>query len=396
MTLGAALLDEFGQALDDKDTLEFKVGEPAPSLVLAGGGHVILDPAGGSRLSVMTIGMERVRVRVHAVAPADWPAYLEYEQSRWRNDGRKPPGRKVLDRKLEVPGDRLGWTTLDVDLADALPGGRGQLVVVVRPDGRMTDTRRRMESSAWVQATRIGLDAFTGGSMLAWATDLATGAPLDGVHLELGKDQATTGEDGTARLRLDGEAGVLVARSGDDVAILPNSTSWASPWRRSDRAATATYLLFDDRGLYRPGETVRVKGWIRVIGGGPHGDVLAAPAGVRTLAWRASDSVGNEIAKGEAVVDALGGFDIALDLPPTVNLGDAALRVGPDDWWDPRREHAFRIAEFRRPGVRGHRHRRSCSGDRGRGRLGGRPCRLLRGRTAPRCRPHLERDRQPG
>ena len=99
--------------------------------------------------------------------------------------------------------------------------------------------------------------------------------------------------------------------------------------------------------MYRPGETVRVKGWLRTIGAGPRGDVEAAAAVEGTVDWTLFDSRSNEVAKGDAPVDELGGFDLALDLPDTINLGPARLRLSTWDW--SRHDHVFEVQEFRRP-----------------------------------------------
>ena len=67
----------------------------------------------------------------------------------------------------------------------------------------------------------------------------------------------------------------LVARQGDDVAMLPASTYfWGD--ERLDRRARCDELrwyVFDDRQMYRPGEEVHVKGWMRRVGGRQDGDV---------------------------------------------------------------------------------------------------------------------------
>ena len=135
---------------------------------------------------------------------------------------------------------------------------------------------------AWVQATRIGLDAFADSeTLVAWASDLADGRPLGDVELRLGSGTARSGASGLARLALgDAPAPLLVARRGKDLAILPSQTGWwaeGAGWRRTARTDTLRFLVFDDRKMYRPGETVRVKGWLRRIGAGPRGDVEALP-----------------------------------------------------------------------------------------------------------------------
>ena len=68
-----------------------------------------------------------------------------------------------------------------------------------------------------------------------------------------------------------------------------------------------------------PGESVRVKGWARVLGAGPQGD-LRSPD-VRAGAYTLRDSQGNEVVKGTIAFDSLGGFELSLSLPGTMNLG---------------------------------------------------------------------------
>ena len=47
--------------------------------------------------------------------------------------------------------------------------------------------------------------------------------------------------------------------------------------------------------MYRPGEAVRVKGWLRRIGAGSRGDVEALPSEVSALAWALVDSQGQVV-----------------------------------------------------------------------------------------------------
>ncbi len=105
---------------------------------------------------------------------------------------------------------------------------------------------------AWVQATRIGLDAFADQeTLVAWASDLTDGRPLGGVELRLqagvgGSPTARTDASGLARLALgDSAAPLLVARRGADIAILPAQTGWWSEgagWRKAARTETLRFL----------------------------------------------------------------------------------------------------------------------------------------------------------
>jgi uncharacterized protein YfaS (alpha-2-macroglobulin family) len=150
---------------------------------------------------------------------------------------------------------------------------------------------------------------------------------------------------------------VLIARKGEDIAILPESLYWwgrESYWRSGKRMDWLNWYVADDRGLYRPGEEVHVKGWIRRIGHGPDGDVKAATGVAREVSYSLKDSVGNQVLKGTLPVNALGGFDAVLKLPANMNLGMGNLEMnaeGDDPAGIERRKsyHAIRVEEFRRP-----------------------------------------------
>lgn len=82
VTLDPALRDVFGQTLGPSDPVRVDVGQPATRLSILGGNHVILDPKGLPVLAVRTIGINRIRVRVHTVGPDDWTAWQETERRR--------------------------------------------------------------------------------------------------------------------------------------------------------------------------------------------------------------------------------------------------------------------------------------------------------------------------
>jgi uncharacterized protein YfaS (alpha-2-macroglobulin family) len=353
VTLAAALPDSFGQTLGDDTKVRFKVGEAPPLLSAPRAGFVVLDPAAGPRFSVYTINQDRLRLRLYAVEPKDYRAFLEYLRDyRRHDDKREPPGRKVVDTTVPVKAQEDELTETRLDLAPALSReGLGQLVLVVEaPRRRRESTPQIIES--WVQATRIGLDAFVDPSHLtAWTTSLADGAPLDGVQLRLLPDggAATSAAGGLASLPLDRGGDVLVARQGGDVAILPAATSpwgYGSGWHQKPGQPETVWYVFDDRQMYRPGEEVRLKGWLRHLGAGTGGDVEpAAPAGTE-VSYALRDSRRNEVAQGRTTLGALGGFDLAVKLPPVMNLGHAwlELRCGGETT-----THGLQVQEFRRP-----------------------------------------------
>jgi uncharacterized protein YfaS (alpha-2-macroglobulin family) len=355
VTLSSGITDVFGQPLEPGPALAFKVG-PAPTVLIGpGDDFVVLDPAGGARFPVRTVNVDALRIRAYAVGAEDWPAWLAY-RGNYRNDvPARAPGRRMIDTTMRVASEPDTLAETFLDLGPALQGGLGQVVLVVRPAGTRKATRGQ-EIRAWVQATQIGLDAFADDEdLVAWASDLADGRPLDNVELRLGNAGARSDASGLARLKIGELAeSLLVARRGPDLAILPVQSVGRFPVTggpRTERQDSLRFLVFDDRQIYRPGESVHVKGWLRRIGGGPRGDVDALPPTVGALHWRLVDSRRNVIASGDAGLDDLGGFHLVLALPETMNLGYAIvwLDVGGGPLGEQKHRHVFQVQEFRRP-----------------------------------------------
>jgi uncharacterized protein YfaS (alpha-2-macroglobulin family) len=362
ITVSADIQDVFGQKLGKDETLSFRVGSAEPMLIGPDGILVTLDPAASVPvLSLYTINYNRLDVKIYAVEPSDWPEFKEYLREYQRTDvGRKPPGRLVLDEsmRLETPTDVL--TEVGVDLSEVMEGDYGHFVVIVKPPKGFFQEERYWETvQAWVQVTQIGLDAFADHSgMIVWTTALKDGAPLSGVTIQ--GDPAgmkiVTEEDGTVQFDIPG-AGVqyLVASQGEDEVLLPRSSNfWGDDaWVPRPPNDQLRWYVFDDRQIYKPGEEISVKGWLRRIGGRQDGDVGLVGSNVDAVRYQVIGPQGNEIGGGRSVVNALGGFDFTFTLPDHTNLGYAQLILDAEgnlSGLDGRQHyHQFQILEFRRP-----------------------------------------------
>jgi alpha-2-macroglobulin len=207
-----------------------------------------------------------------------------------------------------------------------------------------------------VQVTQIGLDAFVDHSeMVAWTTSLLDGAPLQGLTIETapGIQAAVTGADGLARFAIpSGGTTYLIARQGDDQAILPSNTYlWdEGGWSRRPTEDELRWYVLDDRQMYRPGEEVHLKGWIRRLGRKQDGDVGLIGNLVSGISYQIYDPQGNDLGAGSAEVNALGGFNFSFSLPENANLGYAYIQMDAGTGLDGRSySHGFQIQEFRRP-----------------------------------------------
>jgi uncharacterized protein YfaS (alpha-2-macroglobulin family) len=367
VTLAPSIRDQFGQTLQPTLPLTFNVGVAPPLLNAAGGNFITLDPAAGQpRFSVFSVNHASLKVSLYSVGPDDWESYIAYMKTAYGYYDEKikkpapPPGKLVSTKTVQVAGQPDEMTETRLDIAPALKNGLGSVFVIVEP----TVKRREHEAvRAWAQVTNIGLDAFVDREdLVGWATSLKDGQALAGVEMSIASSpaKATGGDDGLVRLPLpaksDASTGLLVARRGGDVSILPERGDWwggASGWVRREVSDELRWYVFDDRKMYRPNEEVSIKGWIRRVGEGKTGDVGALAGASDSVAYTLNDSRGNEVTKGTARVGVLGGFDLKLKLPPTMNLGNASLNLQAQGLKiaasGEHHQHYFQVQEFRRP-----------------------------------------------
>jgi len=369
VALDPAIKDEFGQTLGESRPITFNVKSAPPALASAGDQFIVLDPSAQPRFSVYTINHTSIKVSLYKVGPENWAEFMTYMRSREENSQRTPPGRLVSSRSVPVAGQPDEMVETRIDLAPALEGGFGHVFIVVESPLPRKNRWELQPVTVWAQATQIGLDAFVDNSeLVGWATSLKDGRPIDGVQMSIQVAQAGTlremgqavsGADGIARIALKENSGrgsnLLVARKGKDVAVMPENTYWWNEqgnWFRKEPYDALRWFVFDDRKMYRPGEEVHIKGWIRVIEGGKEGDVTALDGAARNVSYILRDSRGNEVLKGNLTTNALGGFDTKFKLPPTMNLGYTNLQLSINSAkviQNSTHAHQFQVQEFRRP-----------------------------------------------
>ena len=362
VTVDSSIKDQFGQILGSDEKLKFRIGPAEPILFGPEEIFVTLDPADTSpALSLFTINHNKLKVEIYRVEPADWSDFLEYLREYQRTDLQlTPPGDKVFDDtvNIESPADKL--TETYIPLGEYLEGGYGQFVVIARPPKGLFEQEKYWEHiNVWVQVTQIGLDAFVDHSeMVVWATDLLTGTPISRLDIHSGEGSAiaSTDSNGVAKFDLP-YAGVpyLVAKSGDAQAFLPPSTYyWGDGiWTPRSLVDELRWYVWDDRQMYKPGEEVYLKGWLRRIGTDESGDVALVGNQVSQVSYQVIGSQGNELAFGQVDVNALGGFDLHFTIPENANLGYTQINLRPigtlSGISSNNHYHSIQVQEFRRP-----------------------------------------------
>ncbi len=355
--LSGRLQDVFGQTLGDDQTVEFEVGSAPPELRGFDRQWITTDPTAESPMvSVSSINHSSVHVEAWAVTPVDLAAFRDYVDRQWSDAAAPVPDWPVVyDEVIEIDAPRDQWTETVIDLKSAFNQTDSQLVVRVEPTTSFATTDddywRNRPTVAWVQSTTLAVDAFVDNNhLLVWTTDMVTGKPITGVPVELIGDGriATTAEGGVAELELgsDGVLG-LWAHSGNHTAFLPSD--WWEGWHTQPSSDDGRWYVFDDRGIYRPGETARITGWVRRFARSEDAQLALYGDGV-SVAYQAWDPQGNEIGAGTVDLNALGGFNLMIDIPEGANLGSARVEfqlIGAGT--SVGTSHSFEIQEFRTP-----------------------------------------------
>ena len=228
-----------------------------------------------------------------------------------------------------------------IDLSKFQPTAKDSIIF-----SQFANKRNNSQEVCWVSAldniTDVGVSFKTSAdSILLWTTSLKTGAPLAGLAVELRSQEnkvvwtGVTDAHGLAQAPGWGKLDVPAKEWGQPALYAfvtsPNGDSVVSnlwnegmePWRfnmdydYNPSAQALRAYLFTDRGVYRPGETVYIKGLIRQQEKG----AWQLPQFVRgTLT--VSDARGEEIVKKEVTISARWGtFDSKLELPESAATG---------------------------------------------------------------------------
>lgn len=371
VTLSSSIRDIYGQTLGKEVVIPFTVGANPPSIFGLRSGFHTLDPYGPRAVSYYSVNHKQLNVSLYEVTPEMWPQFKkQLESKKITPPPFKPFGRLAYKKTINVNRPEQMVET-SIDLSPALKDGLGHAVLVIDNDDPKF---RGIPDRVWIQSTNIGLDAFMSRyELVGWVNSLKDGKPLANVDLSIlsfaknsPKIANTTLTDavGLARLPLLNSSlteassasteAVLMAKHGNDIAILPKRASgiWYG-WEWQPQREEMRWHVFNDRAMYRPGEEVHIKGWVRNIRFVKDGDVEPIKDSLKTLTFKLKDERNIQIATGEIKLNAFGGFDTSFKLPETINLGGAKLELqipgNRDEDYRRSHIHTFQVQEFRRP-----------------------------------------------
>ncbi len=311
-----ALIDTFGQTLGSEATGSFTTSDYqlgfnySPQFITIPGYQ---KPV----YSMLARGTGKFKISIYAAEPTWYDPHfrkIPYEL--------KALNYPLLSQK-EYHFD-TSETAIDIDLAPYVKDRHGHFVILAEASN--PKVIKKPTAMVWVQVTDIGLTGFFAKELVTYATSIKNGSPLSGVDVTLHAvgTKATTDAQGIAKLSVPAyrdSSAFVVAKTKDDAAILPGG------WAYQQSKPTLLWYTVSDRNLYRPGELVSCKGWLRGFKYGEKDAVHLFKPHIETVSYELVSSTNDTLCTGQAIVDEFGGFTFSAKLPSKLNLGQAIFRL---------------------------------------------------------------------
>jgi uncharacterized protein YfaS (alpha-2-macroglobulin family) len=374
------LRDRFGQKLGKTQKLTFTTTDASPALSMENGIYAVeaaqVAQAKGYPLwsrNVDAFSLECAYVpkgRIVALLNADVSYQSWYDASHPDVLDFRALGLKPKRQQIAPPNRKNKWTRNDLNLAErcGTPGQRGLFLAEVRSPA--VEARRKESGGVYPyrllgNVTDLGVMLKVGPSSgLVWVASLQTAQPLPGASVTLYDPSGhrafagTTDERGLLLLpgsekllardkpaadhdpyEEEGEDSyrnqrliAVVEKDGDLAVVDGNWSDGLEAWNfnlnvdRSGGELAVRGFLETDRGIYRPGETVHVKGLAREV---PLSGEPRLPS-EKQVQVRVEDGGGATLHDQKLTLTEFGGFSFDVALGPEARTGDyyVSARLG--------------------------------------------------------------------
>ncbi len=280
LTLRKGLLALNGNQLENEfsTNVEMRELEPYFDFVTEG---IFLPRRGRLNVGIQTINIDKLELSVEKVFINNLVYFLNTNQMYSRYFRRGFLGRHVARREIEIDDKRNCKVITTVDMSDYLDEQRQGIYILVlrRPE-------RRWDSSIkWVRVTDLGVIGKIGQDELTvYVNSLENLSPQEGVSVKLTSQtnqillEGVTNSEGVASFRNYRQATegfapfVITAERGKDLSFLKLSDCRLPLADFEVGGASAPEegyeaFLYTDRGVYRPGDTVRMVTVVREVDG---------------------------------------------------------------------------------------------------------------------------------
>ncbi|MCL1939763.1 MAG: MG2 domain-containing protein [Desulfovibrionaceae bacterium] len=341
VTLKPGLTDASGRVLKEAQTRTFTVQDYQPAVRFAEPGH-FLSPVFGGRVGLDLVNVNQVTFSLQRQYDNNLPFMSLEPDYRVQDMMRNIAFKEVIlgeVRKNEVQRRAI-------DLENLAPGRRGVFMLTVRGYQEYKDERGRTmyayagSEERLVVLTDIGVTARTFPSgITVFASGLSSAKSLPNAEVKVYSRsnqliaEGRTGADGVFTHKRGEEwdsqltpsvVTVRVASGGeDDITFLALEGSAGveleDPARRSYLESGYEAFVYTPRGVFRPGESVDVKAFVR-------DKRHQAPSPFPVL-FRIFSPRGLELSKGSATLSKEGGVQHSFALPPSAPTGEYRVSV---------------------------------------------------------------------
>ncbi len=373
-TIGPELRDDFGNSLGQEVRLEFSTA-PFPTAISMTTGYGILEASGEARYPLSVLNAEGVfcqeaRLKKDEVIPLLLQPKIFWPDQKF--SGR--PGFFQAEKNLPLRAPRNERRVVPLDFSDVLTEKYG--FVFIQVDTQRPEDKWERYLKAFLQVTDLGISGkFSPVGNIIWVTEMKSGLPVPEAEVEIRDDlnrikwKGRTDQEGTVRtpgwreLKLTSPDSWaeprqwIFATRGRDVAL--SCSDWGTgidPYRFriyydwNPQPAAFQGSVFSERGIYRAGEDVHIKGIIRKKEKG----VWVLPPG-KDIECEILDPFQKTVFKGPVFLDEFGSFAFDFSSAQESSLGYYQIKADvlpvrsdekPFPLYGSFRIEAFRPAEF--------------------------------------------------
>ena len=344
LSVRAGLKDQFGQSLAQTVSLPIETDDEWPDFEVGLAGSVFDALKSSPIIPLASVNAKTLDVVAAELDEATYTRFM-FPGPRAGLTFTSVADVPSAKRRTLTPGgapNRRALSTLDLPaVLGTSAERRGLFAFAVRGPAERGGMSDRVHT---VNVTDLGITAkMSHFGSLVWVTSLANGKPQTGVTVSIrrrGGEEVfaqKTDADGLVRIPADRydpataierteDDALVFARLGDDVSVR-RVRDMLSPWRfvsASDPEGRLDPIgfIFIDRGVYRPGETLRAKGLFRV----PTARGTDTPRG-RPIVVRGFEPQGEQVFEKEVKLGEFGDFAVDVPIPASAHLGTFELRA---------------------------------------------------------------------
>lgn len=362
VTLGTGARDPYAVALDAETTFSFTTAALEPSMSLAGSGSVMTYSSYSPvRVPMQTVNLQNLDYSLYKIERSKLAETIQIsdDYDRWRSF--QPGSESLISSSSLAPNAARNQTALTlVDLGMLDPG-----VYFFMARGAGVVERQIMVVSPVTLTVKRSAE-----QLFVWAVDLATAQPVANLPLQAISFDSYTAADSELRpidLGQSDADGILKASykpenpygrvylwsTGDGPFTLAN-TDWSDgidPWSfalpASREQPNLVGNLNTDRPLYRPGDTVHIRGVVRLDNDAHY----SLPQSNQSVVLSIFDAEATTIFSSTLPLSSFGSFSSDLPLPTSATVGQYIMQARlADDSNSPWTIYgSFNVAEYRKP-----------------------------------------------